>query len=138
MGKMLQFEVRHWLTNDEKNAKIGNLFYGSEGYMVVETGSRYQIYLGQKEEKGPGGDSGGDHFGNFIDAVRSRDRSKLNAEIEEGHYSAALCHLGLVSARLGRSFHFDPKTEQVVGDDEANAMMTRAYREPFVVPAISV
>jgi predicted dehydrogenase len=137
MGKMLQFEVRPWLTNDEKGAKIGNIFYGSEGYLVIDSYSHYQIYLGSKEELGPSGEAGGDHYENFIQAVRSRDRSILNAEVEEGHYSSALCHLGLVSARLGRSFQFDPKTEQVIGDAEANAMMTRQYREPYVVKPIS-
>ena len=137
MGKMLQFEVRPWITNDERGAKIGNIFYGSEGYLVIDTYSHYQIYLGSKEEQGPSGQKGGDHYQNFIDAVRARDRSLLNAEIEEGHYSSALCHLGLVSARLGRSFQFDPINEQVIGDAEANKMMTRDYREPFVVKPIT-
>ena len=42
------------------------------------------------------------HFGNFIKAVRSRRREDQNAEILEGHYSAALCHLGNISYRLAR------------------------------------
>lgn len=42
-----------------------------------------------------------DHFANFVEAVRAGDRSKLNAEIEEGHVSSALCHLGISSHRLG-------------------------------------
>jgi predicted dehydrogenase len=137
LGKMLVFEVRPWHTNDEKNAKIGVLFYGSEGYMVIDSYDHYQIYLGPKEEQGPGGGGGANHYENFIDAVRKRDRSILNAEIEEGHYSSALCHLGLISARLGRSFRFDPEKEQVLGDEEANKMLTRQYREPFVVKPIS-
>ena len=67
----------------------------------------------------------------------SIDPKILNAEIEEGHYSAALCHLGLISARVGRSFQFDPAKEQIISDEEANKMLTRQYREPFVVKPIS-
>ena len=136
MGKQLVFEVRPWYTNDEGGAKIGVLIYGSEGYMTIPSYSKYETFLGEKGEKGPSGDTGGDHWANFLDAVKSRDASKLNAPIEEGHYSSALCHLGLLSVRLGRSFDFDPAKEQIVGDDEANGMLTIKYREPFVVPAI--
>lgn len=136
MGKQLVFEVRPWHTNDENGANIGVLIYGSEGYMVIPSYSKYMTFLGDKKEPGPSGDKGGDHWQNFLDAVKSRDASKLNGPIEEGHYSSALCHLGLLSVRLGRSFDFDPATEQIVGDDEANAMLTRQYREPFVVPKI--
>lgn len=136
MGKQLVFEVRPWHTNDEKGAKIGVLIYGSEGYMVIPSYSKYATFLGDKEEPGPSGDKGGDHWGNFLEAVKAKDASKLNAPIEEGHYSSALCHLGLLSVRLGRGFAFDPAKEQIVGDDEANSMLTIKYREPFVVPAI--
>ena len=135
-GRMMVFDVRPWMTNDEKGAKVGVLFYGSEGYMVIDSYSHYQVYLGEDEEKGRASNRGGDHYGNFIEAVRARDRSLLNAEIEEGHYSSSLCHLGLISARLGRSFEFDGKTEQIVGDAEANALLTRNYRDPFVVNEI--
>jgi hypothetical protein len=58
----------------------------------------------------------------------------LNAPVQEGHLSAALSHLGLISSRLGRSLDFDPEKELFVGDEEANALLTRQYREPFVVP----
>ena len=75
------------------------------------------------------------HVANFLDAVRSRNRSNLAADIEEGHLSAALCHLANVSYRMGRSLGFDPEAETFVGDDEASSYLTREYREPYVVPA---
>ncbi|MFA6244654.1 MAG: Gfo/Idh/MocA family oxidoreductase [Candidatus Hydrogenedentales bacterium] len=133
-GRMLEFEVRAWDTNDEKGAKIGILFYGSDGYMVIDSYSSYQIYKGDKGEPGQKGDEGGDHYANFIQAVRERKPELLNAPIEEGHRSSALCHLGLISTRVGRSFDFDPATEKIVGDDEASQYLTRQYREPYVVP----
>lgn len=152
-GRMLVFDTRPWLTNDEgsffvndansddgftvtfnKGAKVGNVFYGSDGIMVIDSYERYRTYLGPKYEPGPSGEEEGNHFENFIDAVRSRKPESLNAPIEEGHLSAALCHLGLISIRVGRSFDFDPETETILNDEEASKLLTRPYREPYVVP----
>ena len=58
-------------------------------------------------------------------------------DIEDGHLSSALCHLGNIAYRLGRALKFDPRTETFPGDAEASAMLTRKYREPFVVPKIA-
>jgi Oxidoreductase family, C-terminal alpha/beta domain len=61
----------------------------------------------------------------------------LNAPIEEGHVSCALVHLANASYRLGRALRFDPQTEQVIGDEEANRLLSdgdRGYRAPFLVP----
>ena len=74
------------------------------------------------------------HFQNFIDCVRSRKREDLNCEIEEGHLSTALCHLANISYKVGRALTFDPDTETFPGDDQGNRLLTRTYREPFVVP----
>ena len=73
---------------------------------------------------------------NFLEAVRSRKREDLNAEIEEGALSCNLMHLANISYRLGRTLHWDAKKMKCVGDAEANQMLTREYREPFVVPKI--
>ena len=138
--KMIVFEVRHWITNGEdvgKEGAVGNIFYGSEGILIMPSYSSYKVLLGKKLEPGPSGNAGGDHFANFIEAVRSRDTTKLHAEIEEGHKSAAMCHLANVSYRLGRTLEFDPATETCPGDKDANALLTREYREPYVVRTIA-
>jgi len=138
--KMLVFEVRHWITNGEDVGKIGavgNIFFGSEGIMIMPGYTSYKVLLGRNLEPGPTGDAGGDHFANFIDAVRKRDAAVLNAPIEEGHKSAALCHLANISYRVGRTVNFDPVKETCIGDDEANQLLTRKYREPFVVPSFA-
>ena len=138
--KMLVFEVRHWMTNHEDiigsggSNSIGVIFYGSKGYMVVPSYTKYQVYLGKKHEKGPGRDAGGNHYANFIEAVRTRSTRRLTADIEEGHLSSALCHLANAACRLGRTITFDPKTETAVGDADAAALLTRRYRAPYVVP----
>jgi hypothetical protein len=132
--KMIEFEVRPWCTNAEDEAMVGNIFYGSEGYMVIKGYSKYETYLGQKKEPGPKGEKAPDHFGNFIQAVRRRDRSLLNGPVETAHLSSALAHLGNISFRLCRVVTFDPATERFLGDHEANAMLARDYRKPYVVP----
>ena len=139
-GRMLVFEVRPWQTNDEAGVKIGDLFYGSEGYMAIDSYDRYKTFLGPKGEPGPTNEGGGDHYGNFLAAVKARDPKMLTADIEEGHLSSALCHLGLISAKLGRSFTLDPKQEQIIGDEEANKLLKGPYdfRAPFTVPEVKV
>ncbi len=141
--KILQFEVRHWITNYEggfgapPSNNIGNLFYGSEGYMVMH-GGQWKTYLGKKREPGPSGrqQSSSDraHYQNFIDAIRANDPSILHGNVQEGHYSCSLIHLANASCRLGRSLEYDPQAQRCFGDEEANRMLTRRYREPFVMP----
>ena len=146
--QIIEFDVRHWITNNEagigrrvlrgRNA-IGNIFYGSNGYLAAgdEDAFSYESWLGPDENEGPRGKSGHDHFSNFISCVRSRKAADLHAPIEEGHISCALVHLANASYRLGRELRFDPETEQVIGDDEANRLLAdgdRGYRPPFVVP----
>ncbi len=142
-GTILVFEVRGLPTNREMDVKIGNLFYGSEGYGSIPFHGSMKTGIGYDGKGKPpeglklpdvGGAGVANHFQNFIDCVRSRRREDLNADILEGHLSAALCHLGNISYRLGRKLTFDPKTETFPGDDEANKLLTRDYREPFVVP----
>ncbi len=133
-GKMLVFEVRPWCTNDEKGAKVGVIFYGSKGYMVIDSYEHYKVYLGEKGTEGPEGAEEGDHYQNFVDCIRANTPDKVNAPIEEGAKSSALCHLGLISAKLDRSLAFDPAKCDFVGDAEASSLLKPPSRAPFVVP----
>jgi hypothetical protein len=75
------------------------------------------------------------HFQNWIAAIRSGDHTLLNADIEEGHKSQVLCLLARTAYQVGRHLKFDPETEKVLDDDEADRMLNQpAYREPYVVP----
>ena len=100
----------------------------------MDSYSSYQSWLGREQTPGPKNNKGGDHFANFVDAVRSRKREDLNAEIEEGAASTVLVHLANISYRVGRTLNFDSATMTCTGDPEANKLLTRAYRKPFVVP----
>lgn len=133
-GKVIQFEVRPWMTNKEDGVEVGNIFYGDKGYMVINGYNDYKTFLGKNREPGPARNAGGDHYKNFIEAVRAKDKTLLNGPVETAHLAASIAHLGNISYRLGRTLHFDPTKEVFVGDKEANAMLTRKYRAPFVVP----
>jgi predicted dehydrogenase len=147
--KILVFDVRHWISNHEAGISedrngpgkfyantIGNLFYGANGYLAIDGYFGYKSWLGKNQEPGPALKGDGNHFANFIAAMRSRKRSDLNADIEEGAISSALIHLANISYRLGRTLHFDASSYTCLGDPEANAMFTRPYRGSFSVPKL--
>ncbi|MCX6219995.1 MAG: Gfo/Idh/MocA family oxidoreductase [Bacteroidia bacterium] len=132
--KIIQFEVRPWYTNSEDGSSVGNIFYGDKGYMVIKGYDTYETFLGDKKEPGMKGKAGGDHFKNFIEAVRAHDPKMVNAPVESAHLSSALAHLGNIAYRTGRVLTFDPKTEKFVNDPEADKYLSRNYRAPFIVP----
>jgi predicted dehydrogenase len=143
--KLMTFEVRHWIANHEAGIgenggkdpnSVGTVFYGSKGYLVIldEDHGKYYSYLGKEQQPGPAGSEVGNNWANFIQAVRSRKWSDLNAPIDEGATSTTLVHLANISYRLGRTLNFDSNAWACTGDDEANAMFRRKYRDPFVVP----
>lgn len=147
--KIIQFEVRPWCTNTENGVSVGNIFYGEKGILVVDGYDKYFTYMGKEKkpgksnsdnkakaatemDRGSGGTDG--HFQNFIEAVRKHDKSILNAPVETAHLSSALAHLGNISYQLNRQLDFDPKAERFVNDAEADKMLTRDYRAPYIVP----
>jgi predicted dehydrogenase len=72
------------------------------------------------------------HWRNFLDAIETRGRPV--SDIEEGYITAASCILANLSCKLGRKLVWDPQKGQVVGDDEANRLLARPYRSPWVHP----
>ncbi|MHB8655873.1 MAG: Gfo/Idh/MocA family protein [Terriglobia bacterium] len=161
--RMMEFEVRHWITNHEAEIgvaesrqateghpklgplagtqnTVGDVFYGSNGYMAInnEDSQGWRTWLGKGQEPGPvSSEKGGDHFANFVDCVISRKKESLSAPIEEGHISCAFIHLANASYRLGRTLNFNPETQEVIGDEEAARLLRdgdRSYRSPYVVP----
>jgi len=144
--RLLVFEVRHWMSNHEAGVDdepgsantVGAVFYGSKGYLAVwdEDHGRYETFLGKERSPGPSGRDRGDNWGNFIEAVRSRNATALNAPIEEGAISTTLVHLANISYRVGRSISFDPVTWTCPGDTEATALFRRQYTAGFEVPQL--
>ena len=135
-GTELQCEVRNWYTGPAEAQGI--YIFGSKGWMRVAD-DKAQVYVGRRNEPGPTltadekVNDGQVHFENFIGCLRSRQPQNLKATIEDGHLSTTLCHLGNISYRLNRSVTFDGAAERFVGDAEADKLLTRKYRAPFVI-----
>jgi predicted dehydrogenase len=150
-GTVLEFGTRGEHTPDEGGVRIGNIFFGSKGWLWIdETGRNWQSYMGprgDKNEKGPGSENKdanaapvgltteeGGHYGNFISAIRANDPKVLTCDILEGHLSSTLPHLANIAYRVGDTILFDPKTETVKDNKKANELLTREYRKGFEIP----
>ena len=68
--------------------------------------------------------------------MRSRKVSDLNADVEVGHYSAALCHMANIAMRVGRRLKFDAGQERFIDDAEANTYLTKKYRKGYELPTL--
>ncbi len=119
-----------------KPSTIGNLYYGSKGYLAISNYNSYKSFLGESGEPGPEktAPEKNEHFVNFIECMRSRKAEDLHAPILEGYLSTTLVHLANASYRLGRTINFDPDTESVLNDSEATELLKGTYRAPFIVP----
>jgi hypothetical protein len=151
-GLILEFATRGQFTNPEGGVEIGNLFYGTDGWLMIDgNGRTWQSYMGPKSEKGPGSDAppeagGSDplvltsiespHYQNFVDAIRANDPKLLTCDALQGHYSSTLPHLANIAYRVGRPLQFDPKAEKFVNDAEADKHLTREYRQGFEFPSV--
>ena len=151
-GAILEFGTRGQFTNDEGTQKIGNLFYGTKGWLYIDgDGRKWQSYFGPKNEKGPGADAPPDtgsdplvltstefpHYQNFIDAIRAGNAKMLTSNVEDGHLSSTLPHLANISYRVGRALTFNGKTETFVDDKKADQLLTREYRKGFEIPKLT-
>ena len=138
---IIQNEVRSLCTNSEGMSDGSDCFiYSDLGWMSF-SGNGYKTFFGTKNEPGPARDENdfpeeerSNGWKNFIDCVRSRKREDLDNDILEGHMSAALGHLGVISYRTGRKLVFNPETEKFVHDKPADKLLTRTYRKPYVLP----
>jgi predicted dehydrogenase len=145
-GKIMELEVRSLFTPEEG----GILFFGTTGYAVLGL-TTFQTFMGP--EKKPGlnlsvKDLETDpvseeyetakidyHFVNFLDCVRSRKREDLLADVNEGHISTSMMHLGNIAYKTGRKLTFNGETEKFIGDEDANKYLLRKeYRKPYILP----
>lgn len=115
---------------------FGVTFHGENGTIKI-TNWGYAVFDDRgKETKAVNGKrSDAEHVLNFVDAIRADDPSGLNAEIEEGHRSTLLCHLGNIAHRTGDSLRCDPANGHILDNDAAAAYWKREY-EPGWEPTI--
>jgi predicted dehydrogenase len=127
--RQLIFEQRIWSPYVQEGYENGNAFYGTKGMLVLGKSGGFQVFGPRNKpgEKGSGSPDLPAHHQDFLDCVRSGSRP--HADVEEGHLSAVLVHLGNIACRVGRTLNVDPAGETIAGDDEANKLVRRAYRE---------
>jgi hypothetical protein len=123
-----------------KPGTIGDIYYGSKGYLAIADYDSYKSFLGDQNEPGPEKTQRftNEHFVNFIDCMRSRNADNLHGPVLEGYLSAVLVHLGNVSYLLGRTINYDPDKEMAINDREANELLRGHSRAPYTVPEIKV
>ncbi len=132
-GCHLIYEMRIWTPYDEHGMSNGAVLYGEEGSLEISPqGWKVPFRDNKPGPSAPGSSRGAEHFQNFIDCARSRERPR--ADILEGHLSSRLAHLGNIATRVGRRLHFDARTETFKGDPEANQLLSRRYRKGFELP----
>ena len=127
--KQLVYEQRLWSPYFQEGYENGDAYYGTKGMLILGKGGGWQLFGPRNEprEKMTGTPDGPAHHRNFLECIKSGQRP--HADIEIGHLSSSLSHLGNIATRLGRTLHFDPATEQIVGDKEANRLVRRTYRK---------
>ncbi len=126
--RQLVFELRIWSPYRQEGFENGNAFYGTEGMMLFGKNDGWQLFGPRNKliQSMKPSDRDTPHRQDFLDCIVNGGRP--NADVEIGHLSATLCHLGNIACRVGRQLQFDPETEQIVGDDEANQLVHREYR----------
>jgi predicted dehydrogenase len=133
--KVILWEERIWTPYGYQKSENTMIFLGTEG--MVEhgrwEGGRYAFRVYDRKgdlihvDQEPTPDEGiVPHLRNFVDCIRTRERP--NADVEIGHVSTTLCHLGNIVVRTGRNLKFDGKTESIVSDPDATNLLTREYR----------
>ncbi|MHB0958698.1 MAG: Gfo/Idh/MocA family protein [Pirellulaceae bacterium] len=134
--KIIHWAERIWTPYGYQKSENTMLFYGTEGMLEHGRweGGRYAFrvfdrkgdLIYQEQEQSP--DEGiVPHIQNFVDCIRTREQP--NADVEAGHISTTLCHLGNIVVRTGRNLRFDATTESIIGDPEATKLLTREYRD---------
>jgi predicted dehydrogenase len=140
-GRLLIYENYPFTAYGLHGFDNGNVFYGTEGYMVFSRRGAFSVFLGAKNTPGPTegkelrGQTGyPEHMANFLEAVRHRTPTAASAET--AHLSCALVHLGEIALRTRGRLDFDPGRQRFVDCEEANLLLSKAYREPYVLPQV--
>lgn len=131
---LMVWELRSFAAHHPiEGTAAGTSFHGTEATLVVD-GRGWKVF-GKDGSAGPSMDAAPlRHEENFLECVKSRKAP--NASVEIGRLSTTLCHLGNISHHLRREVVFDPETETFPGDEAANALLTKRYRDEYPLPEL--
>jgi predicted dehydrogenase len=140
-GTIVTWSVREMNASPRPNIEFhgtkGTLTISRAGYQIKGeawgSGPQRKVQMEDSSAAGSGAEQHTAHIRHFIDCVKSRQRPI--ADIEDGHLTAAMCHLGNIATRLGRSLRWNAEKEEFTGDAEANQWLARPYRAPWQLPA---
>ena len=142
-GRLLVYENYPFTAYGLHGFDNGNVFYGTEGYMIFSRRGAFSVFLGPKNKPGPtegkalrGQRGYAEHMANFLNAIRTRN-FETHARPEFAHRSCALVHFGNIAFRTKGRLDFDHKAEQFVDCDEANEMLSKKYRAPYTLPQVA-
>jgi len=133
-GSTIVWEHRVWEKKGQgpEGQSYGIAIHGDKGTLVFDSDA-WTVRGGDGASEKPKGNMVNDHVRNFIESIRGD--AKPNAEIEVGHKSTLLCHLGNIAYRSGKTLKFDGKTE-LTDDAGANKLLGREYRKGFELPKV--
>ena len=133
-GCTVVWEHRVWERSGPEGEAFGVSIHGEKGTLVFRKGG-WEVRDGDGAKDAADAGMMAAHVQNFVDCVR--DGKTPNADVEEGHRSTRLCHLGNIAFRTGKALPFDAATETFPGHADANALLRRAaYRKGFDLPAV--
>jgi len=115
---------------------MGAKWHGDDGWIHVNRSGMWSSDPGllRYEEIGPGDIrlyESNDHIQNFIDCVKTRQQTI--APVESACRSVSVGHLGEIAMLTGRTIHWNPETEMIIGDPGASALLGRSYRKPWIL-----
>lgn len=131
-GCTLVWEHRIWAKTGLEGEPFGVALHGEKGTLVFDS-KGWHVKDGVEASHKEIGGLMATHVKDFLDRIG--DGKTPSADVEEGHKSTRLCHLGNIAYRLGRTLHFDAATE-TTGDKEADRLLGREYRAPFALPEV--
>jgi predicted dehydrogenase len=139
----LSWEHRQYAGNNAEKTPLGCYFYGTNGTLHLGWRDGWTFYPAKAGEppvhedarlNQPDDQNIAESFADFLEAIRTNRRPV--SDIETGHLATNMSLLGMISYKLGRSIVWDGERERIVGDPDANALLSRPYRAPWRYPSV--
>ena len=129
----IAWEHRLWSNHGVEGRGSGVAFHGQKGTLVVDR-SGWKVYDSSDRLTSDASELICSHLQNFLDCIRTREQP--SADIETGHISTTLCHLGNIAWQVGHEVRFDAASQSFPGDQEACALLTKSYRGEWILPSV--
>lgn len=130
----LMFEMRLWTNYKMAGHDNGVFFYGDKGTVEIGRDGCFVTLIGEERKRAGDSHDFAANVANFVTCAKAGTPDELNAPISEGVKSTLLCHYANIGTRVGRPLQLSEGGKQAIGDDAANSLFTRSYREGYELP----